>query len=171
MLGGDKVITGIEIPVVLDHRDIPTGGPKDTQRMVLAVCRSRRLLEHLHDDASDVLPYPLVKDGAEKSTKRLRRHGARAQPTLCRHVPLDEGNKAEILGFNFLEKAVHLEGVLDILRMHNAQEIDRDFVLAQEAIALHHLLVGRLLALSHAIRVVQRWWTVKAEPDGKVFRR
>src|SRR5213593_654302 len=74
MLGGDKVITGIEIPVVLDDRDIPTGGPKDTQRMVLAVCRSRRLLEHLHNDAPDVLSYPLVKDGAEKSAKRLSWH-------------------------------------------------------------------------------------------------
>src|SRR5712691_719007 len=130
MLGGDKVITGIEIPVVFDHRDIPTGGPKDTQRMVLAVCRSRGLLEHLHDDASDVLPYPLVKDGAEKSAKRLSRHRTRAHPALGRHLPLDEGNKAEVLGFNFLEKAVHLEGILDILCMHDAQEIDRDFVQA-----------------------------------------
>src|SRR5262249_27108869 len=128
-------------------------------------------LEHLHDDAPDVLPYPLVKDSAEKSPERLSRHGARAHPALRSHVSLDERNKAEVLGFDFLEKAIHLEGVLDILRMHDAQEIDRDFVLAQEAIALHHLLVGRLLALGHTIGVVQRWRTVETEPDSKVFRR
>src|SRR5439155_24674522 len=118
-----------------------------------------RLLEHLHNDAPDVLSYPLVKDGAEKGTKRLSWHGTRAHPAVCRHVPLDEGNKAEVLGFNFLEKAIHLEGVLDILRMHNAQTVDRDFVLAQEAIALHDLLVGRLLTLGHTVGVVQRWRT------------
>ena len=92
-------------------------------------------------------------------------------PPCGSRLPLDEGNKAEVLGFDLLEKAVHLEGILDILRMHDAQEIDRDFVLAQQAIALHHLLVGRLLALGHAVGVVQRRRTVEAEPDGKVFRR
>src|SRR5262249_16750259 len=139
MLGGDKVITGIEVAVVLDDRHIPTGGAKDTQRMVLSVGRSRRLLEHLHDDAPDVLSYPLVKDGAQKRAERLGRHGALAHPAW--HM-LDEWNKAEVLGFDLLEEAIHLQGVLDILRMHDAQEIDRNFVLAQQAIALHHLLVG-----------------------------
>ena len=52
--------------------------------------------------------------------------------------------------------------------MDNAQNIDRDFVLPQKAISLHHLLVGRLLALGHTIPVVQRLRTVEAEPDGKV---
>src|SRR6266849_2068347 len=139
MLGGDKVITGIEVTVVFDDRDISAGRPKDTQRMVLPMCRSRCLLEHLHDDPPDVLPDPLVKNGAEKRAKRLSWHRARAHPTFCRRLPLDERNKANVLGFDLLEEAVHLEGVLDILRMHDAQDIDRDFVLSHEAIALHHL--------------------------------
>src|SRR5262249_38532521 len=168
MLRSDKVITGIEVAVVLDDRDIPTGGAKDTQRMVLSVSRSRRLLEHLHDNAPDVLPHPLVKDGTQKRAKRLSRHRARAHTAL--HM-LNEGNEAEILGFDLLEKTVHLEGMLNILRMHHAQEVNRDFVLTQQAIALHHLLVSRLLALGHTVGVVQRLWTVEAESDGKVFRR
>src|SRR5262249_17383781 len=121
MLGGDKVITGIEVAVVLDDRDIPTGGAKDTQRVVLPVGRSRRLLEHLHVDAPDARPHPLVKDGAQKRAERLRRYRARPHPAL--HM-LNEGNEAEILGFDLLEKAVHLQRMLDILRMYHAQEID-----------------------------------------------
>src|SRR5215467_14413614 len=117
MLRGDKVITGIEVAVVLDDRHIPTGGAKDTQRVVLSVGRSRRLLEHLHDNAPDVLPHPLVKDGAQKSAKSLSRHRAWAHTAL--HM-LNERNEAEILRFNLLEKAVYLEGVLDILCMHHA---------------------------------------------------
>jgi len=46
MLRGDKVIARIEVPVMFDDRHIPAGRPKNTQRMVLAVRRSRRLLEH-----------------------------------------------------------------------------------------------------------------------------
>ena len=171
MLRGDKVIARIEIPVVFDDRDIPAGGPKNTQRMVLSVGRACRLLEHLHDDPPDVLPYPLIKDGTEKRAKRLRRHGARAHAACRSWLPLDKGNKADVLGLDLLEKAVHLQGILDILRMHDAQDIDRDFMLAQQAIALHHLLVGRLLALGHTVRVVQRRRTVEAEPDSKAFRR
>jgi len=83
MLRGDKVIARIEVPVMFDDRHIPAGRPKNTQRMVLAVRRSRRLLEHLHDDAPDVLPYPLIKDGTEKRAKRLGWHSARAHPTFC----------------------------------------------------------------------------------------
>src|SRR5262249_322206 len=77
----------------------------------------------------------------------------------------------EVLGFDFLEKAVDFEGMLDVLGMHHAQQIDRDFVLAQQAIALYHLLVGRLLALGHAVRIVQGLRTIQAEPDRKIFCR
>jgi len=86
-------------------------------------------------------------------------------------LALDERNKADILSLDLLEKAIHLEGMLDILRMHHAQDIDRDFVLAQQAIALHHLLVSRLLALGHPVRIVQCRRTVEAEPDRKIFCR
>src|SRR5215831_4344614 len=171
MLRGNKVIARIEIPIVFNDRHIPAGGPKNTQRMVLSVGWPCGLFEHLHDDTSDVLPYPLIKDGTEKCAKRLSRHRARAHTTSRSWLPLDERNKAEVLGFDLLKKAVHLEGILDILRVHHAQEIDRDFVLAQQAIALHHLLVGRLLALGYAVRVVQCLRTVEAKPDGKIFCR
>src|SRR5215475_14978782 len=137
--------------------------------MVLSVGWPCSLLEHLHDDPPNVLPYPLVKDGAEKRAKRLSRHRARAHTTCRSWLPLDKGNKAEILRLDLFEKAVHLEGILDILCVHHAQEINRDFVLAQQAIALHHLLMGRFLALSHPVRVVQCLRTVEAEPDRKIF--
>src|SRR5918911_1485014 len=130
MFGGDKVVTGIEVAVVFDDRDVPTGGPKDAQRMVLSEGRSPGLLENLHDHPPDVLPYPLVKDGAEKGAKRLRRHRAWAHSACRSRLALDEGNKTDVLGFDLLEKAVHLKGLLDILGVHHAQDIDRDFMLA-----------------------------------------
>src|SRR5262245_20589304 len=106
MLRGNEVIARIEIPVVFNNRDIPAGGPKNTQRMILSVRRSRRLLEHLHDDVPDIVPYPLVKDGTEKRAKRLSWHGARAHAAGCHWLPFDKRNKADILGLDFLEKAV-----------------------------------------------------------------
>src|SRR5262249_10055348 len=166
-----KVIARIEISIVFDDRYIPAGRPKNTQRMVLSVGWSRCLFEHLYDDTPDIVPYPLIKDGTQKCAKRLSRHRARAHTACCHGLPLDERNKAEVLGFDLFEKAVHLEGMLDILRMHHAEDIDRDLMLAQQAIALHHLLVRRLLTLGHAVRVVQCLRTVEAEPDGKIFCR
>jgi hypothetical protein len=170
MLGGDKVVTQIEVTVVLNDRDITAGAPKDTQRMVLSVCRSRGLLEYLYDDPPYVLPHPLIKDGTEKDAKRISRYGSRAHTTFCKWLQLNQGNEAEILSFDLLEKTVHLKRMLDILPMDNAQDINRKFVLPQKVVSLHHLPVGRLLALGHAIPVVQRLRTIEAEPDCETFR-
>ena len=130
MFGGDEVITRIEVPVMFDDRDIPAGASKDAQRVVLAMGRARRFLEDLHDDPSDVLPHPLIKDRAQKGAKRLSRYGARAHLAFCCGLLLDQRDKAEVLGSNVLEKAVHLKRILDIPGMHDAENIDRDFVLS-----------------------------------------
>ncbi len=56
------------------------------------------------------------------------------------------GQKAQILGFDLFEEAVHLGGILHVLRMHHTQEIDRDCGLPHELRCPYHLLVGLLLA-------------------------
>ena len=170
MLGVDKMIARIEVPVVFNDRKIPAGAPKDTQRMVLSVCRSCGLLEYLYHDPPYVLPHPLIKDGAEKDAKRISWHRSGAHAPFGGWSQLNQRNEAEVLGFDLLEKAVNLKRMLDIFRMDNAEDINRNFVLPQEAISLHHLLVSRLLALGHAITVVQGLWTVQAEADCKTFR-
>ena len=169
MLGDDKVITRIEVPIAFEDRDISAGGPKDTQRMVLSVCRSRGLLEYLYDDPPYVLPHPLIKDGAKKGAEGIRRHGSRAYTAFCRWLELNQRNEAEVLRSDLLEEPVYLKGILDIFCMDNAQDINGDFMLLQKAISLHHLLVGGLLALGHTIPVVQRLGTVEAEPHCKTF--
>ena len=59
----------------------------------------------------------------------------------------------------------------DVLGMHDTQKIDRDLVFEQQSIALHRLPVRGLPVLGYAIDVVQRRWTVEAEPDAKTFSR
>ena len=66
MLGVDKVVARVEIPIVLDHRDVPACLPEDAQRVLLPERRPGGLLEYLHPDLADVLAHPLVEDGAQE---------------------------------------------------------------------------------------------------------
>ena len=125
----------------------------------------------LHDDPPDVLPHPLVEDGAQEDAERFSRHGARAHAALGSRLLLHKRDEADVLGVDLLEETVHLEGMPDVLGMHDTQEIDRDLMFAQEPIALHHLPVRGLPVLGHAIDVVQCRRTVEAEPDAKMFSR
>ena len=68
----DKVITGKEVSVMFDDRNISAGLPKDTEPMVLSEGCSDCLLEYLHFDAPDVLTQPLIKNRTEKSHRKLR---------------------------------------------------------------------------------------------------
>ena len=85
-------------------------------------------------------------------------------------MPLDEGKEADIVGFDLLEKAIHRNRVADVFGMHHAENITRDFVLTQEFIPAHHLLMRGLLAFVDAVRIVHILRPIQAEPDGKAFR-
>src|SRR5512136_2639674 len=120
MLGGDKMIARIEVPIVFNDRHIPAGVPKNTQRMLLSVCRSGGLLKYLHHDPPYVLPDPFIKDGAEEDSKRISRHGPGAYANFGRRPQFNQGNEAEVLSFDLLEKPVHRKRVEDIFGMDNA---------------------------------------------------
>jgi len=139
---------------VFNDRKIPAGAPKDTQRVVLSACRSRRLLEYLYHDPPYVLPHPFIKDGAEKDAKRICWHGSGAHTPFRGLSQLNQRNEADVLSFDLFEKAVNLKRILDIFRMDNTKDINGNFVLPQQAVSLHHLLVGWLLTLGYAITVM-----------------
>ncbi len=82
---------------------------------------------------------------------------------------LDQGDKAEVLGFDILEEAIHFQGMLDVFGVYHTQQIDREFILAQQAIALHHLLVSRFLAFVDAIGVVKSLWAIQAQAHSELF--
>jgi hypothetical protein len=83
-------------------------------------------LEDLHDDPPDVLSRPLVEDCAKEDAERFPRHGAIAHTALRCRLRLYERDEADVLGFDFLEEAVKLMGMPDVLGMHDAQAIHQD---------------------------------------------
>jgi hypothetical protein len=87
----DEVITGKKISIVFDHGDIAAGFLKDTQGMLLPQGCSGRLLEDLDFYLPDILTHPLIVDGAEKSAKGLRGHGARAYSSINVRPGLHQG--------------------------------------------------------------------------------
>ena len=125
----------------------PQVGRKMHREWSMAVRGPHRLLEDLHDDPPDVLPHPLAEDGAKEGAERFRRRGSLAHAARESRLLLHERDEADVLGFDLLEEAVHLEGMPDILGMHDTQKIDRDLVFAQQPIALHHLPVRGLPVL------------------------
>jgi len=167
----DEVVTRKEVSVVFDDWNIPTGFPEDTQSMLLAKGCSGRFLEYLHGDPPDILPHPLVEDGAEKSAKSFSRHSTVADAAHGVRLGLDQGQKPHVLGPDLLEEPVNLGGVLNVVCMHNAQYIERDSVFLQKFIPTHRLFMGGIPAFGDTVPIVHFLRTVKANPYGKALCR
>jgi hypothetical protein len=87
----DEVIAGKKISIVFDHGNITAAFLKDTQGMLLPQGGCGRLLEDLDFYLPDILAHPLIEDGAEKSAKGLRGHGARAYRSINVRPGLHQG--------------------------------------------------------------------------------
>jgi len=116
----DEVITGKEVSVMFDDRNITAGLPEDTQGMFLPKGSSGRLFEYLHFDLPDILAHPLVEDGAEKIAKGFSRHSAVANAALLVRLRLDKGQKLYVLDLDPFKEPVNLGGMLNVLCMHHA---------------------------------------------------
>ncbi|MBA7671031.1 hypothetical protein ES703_79182 [subsurface metagenome] len=100
--------------------------------MLLFERRPGSLLEYLHFDLSDILVSPLIKNGAEKSTPSLSRHGELTHAAFGARLRFNHRQEGHIGGFNLLEESVDLDGVLDIVRIHHTQDIGLNLMLLQE---------------------------------------
>jgi len=122
------------------------------------------LLEDLHFDPLDIVPQPFVEEGAKEMAQSFSRHRTGAHTPLILWLGLHQGKKLDGLGFDLLEEAVNLDGIQDVLGVHDAKEIARDMVLAQALIPAHCLPVSRLCALGDAVPIVHFLWAIETEP-------
>src|SRR3990172_3759742 len=129
MLRINEMVAGIEVAVMLDDDDVPAGLAKNAERMLHPQRRPRRLVENLDDDAPDIVPHPLVENGAEKLAEGLRRHRLKAYPTLAVIQSLYKGKELQVLDADLLKEAVNLRRVVDVLVVDHAEEIAMDLML------------------------------------------
>jgi hypothetical protein len=94
-----------------------------------------------------------------------------ANAPLSVWLRLDQGEKANVLGVDLLEKPVDLGGMLDVLCMHYAQYIARDPILLQEIIPMHRFLVGGVLIPSDPVPIMHLLRPVEAKAYGKALCR
>ena len=167
----DEVITRKKVSIVFDDGYVPAGLPKDAKRMLLPEGGSGCFLEDLDFDPLDILAHPLIEDGAEKIPQGFSRDSAVAHPALLVWLWFNKGQKLDGLGFDLLEEPVNLEGILDVLCVNHAKDIERDVVLAQEVIPTHRLSVGGVLAFGDAVPIMHLLRTVQTEPNKKAFCR
>ena len=128
MFAIDEVVTGKEVPVMLDDGDVAANLPKDAERMLLSEGRSEGFLEYLHIDAPDVLAQPFVKNGAKKRAESLGRHGAVADDAPVGQM-LNQGQEPDVIGSDLLEKPVDVGGAPDVPVVHDAEDIAGNSVL------------------------------------------
>ena len=69
------------------------------------------------------------------------------------------------------EEAVDVERVVLVRRVHRAEDVDVDFVLAEQLVSAQHLVEGRVALLVDAERVVQLARTVDADADEEACSR
>jgi len=170
MLRVDEVITRKEVAVVFDDRDITASLPKDAECVVLAESSSGGLLEYLHLDTLDILALPLVENSAEKIAQSVRRYSAVANvASLSVRLRLNQGQKANVWGFDLLEEPVDFGRVVDILRVYHAQYVAQYPVLTQEFISAYCLTMGGFPAFGKAMAVMHFLRTVQANPHGEAL--
>ncbi len=114
---------------MFDNRNIAAGRPEYTQRMLLVEGCSDGLFEYLHFDPPDIVVSPLVEDGAEKYSPSFSRNAMVADAAFSVRLRLNHRQKGYLLGIDLLEELVDLEGELDVMRVHHAQDIGINSVL------------------------------------------
>src|SRR3990172_4980047 len=163
------MVAGVKIAVVLDHRHVAAGLAIDAQRVLHAQERADGLVEELDENLADVAAQPLIEDHAEKLAIGGGGDGARVNRSRRAVIRLYERKELEILPADLLEVAVDLRRMLDVDVVDHAEEVDVHFRFAEHMKSLDDLLVGRLLAFSHAVMVVQLSRAVETQADVKVL--
>ena len=96
---------------------------------------------------------------------------------MCTHASravrlwLNHGKKPDVAGAHFLEKAIDLRGVANVVILHHAQDIVRDMVAPQKLGCAQRVPVRWLSALARPVTVVHFLRAVQTEPNAKLFRR
>jgi hypothetical protein len=126
----DEVVAGKKIPVMFDNGNITAGLAKDAKRVLLAEGRVRGFLEYLHPDPLDVPSLPFIEDSAEKTAPGFRRHGEPTDTALTVRSPFHQGQKAQVLSTDLLEKPIYLEWMLNVIGMYDAEDIAQHPVLS-----------------------------------------
>ena len=142
-------------------------------------------IEHLHEDLAHIAPHPGVEDGDQKIAIRLAgdtppRDGGFRLPGLGGLGVIEaggfpaggwqafyEGNELEVAGSHRAQEVIDLDRMFHIGGADDGECIELDAVFFQQLQALHDAVEGWLLALVHAIGVVEASRAVDTEPDEK----
>src|SRR5438874_12419653 len=118
----DKVVTGVEIAVMLKCQGIATCLRKNAQRWWCSIPGSQCRIEHLHKDGADIMPHPLIENGDQKCTPLLWLHRAlgdlvpllKADLSLLIDALNNRDKLYEVRADFIAQEAVHLQGVIGI---------------------------------------------------------
>jgi hypothetical protein len=81
----------------------------------------------------------------------------------------NQRQKGQVLGLDLFKEPVNLSGILNIMGMNHAQQIDRNLMLPQQVVSPYHLLMGGAPTLEDSVLIVQFLRTVQTETDSKLF--
>ena len=169
-----KVITGVEVPGVLQRQSGAAGRGKDAQRGGCTDPRCEGYVKDLYEHTAHVAPYPLVKDAGQKPAVLFRAHrpAGNGVPLLEAGlvVPLYNGDELyELCPQVIPEITIHLSRMITVRRVDGAQDVDIYVVFLQVFQALQHPRRRGPAPFVHAVDIVHVWRTVDAEPDQKVM--
>ena len=180
------MITGIEIPIVLECERIATRFAKHTKAWLPPDPGFQRHIKELDEVLTDIIAHPFIKNGAQEPAILLRldrplgnnglickiRRNKRQviQPWLGCHT-LYNRDELHKPATDLLQKPVDLKWIVSVMTLDDRQRVESNVVFLQIGKALYHPIEGRLTTLVHPVPVVQRARAVDGKPDQKVVLR
>ena len=157
----DEKIARIDVAVVLDHHVMIADAPKGTHRLPLP----HTLRQHGVEIADGYPPKsvfrPEIKDLAQEFAEFLRRDAVAV-------TRLDAGNELQVEKALIDIPAQQIGAHLDVLVVHDAEDVELDPVAVHEPGRLHHLVPGASSRPVYPETVMHGLRTVQAQADKKL---
>jgi hypothetical protein len=165
----NKMVTGIDVPVMFDHHCLTAGGGENTDPVWFPVPVCKRCIKMLDIDLCNIVSHPLIKDIVQEPAILSRPDGP------CGNFPgffivchnRDELDKP---GSDLVtEEPVDLKGVIAVGTVHRAENIILHPVLLQQGEPLHHPVKRPFSGIVFTKGVMEFPWTIDTDTDEKII--
>ncbi len=152
ILGEDKMVAAVHIAIVLNHGAVAAHRRHRADTRHLSDPAGQRSIKELHEDASHILPHPLIEypAGEMRELLRRRRELRQRRVVLChvgqmaavrmRQQSLRDGRELDILATVLLVEMIDIQRIVRIKVVDDAHRIPFHAVFAQQLDAAHHFV-------------------------------
>jgi hypothetical protein len=165
----NKMVTGIDVPVMFDHHCLTAGGGENTDPVWFPVPVRKGRIKMLDIDLCNIVSHPFIKETVQEPAILSRQDGGGGNFPGCF---ITDNNRDELdkPGSDLVtEEPVDLKRVITIGTVHRAEDIILHPVLLQQGDPLHHRVKRPFSGIVFTKGVMEFFRTIDTDSDEKII--